>query len=106
MTFTPNRCCILIFLIGITFVILKSAYSGYILYPIHVIIDAILFVRYMIFLIFSHHLSLFFLRYITYNWESEEDGVQPCDCPTIYQNALYMLKLYELSISTTVVLYC
>ena len=65
------------------FLILKSAYSADILYIIHVIIDAIMFFQYVIFLICTHHLSLFFLRYIIYNWESQEDGVQPCDCPTI-----------------------
>ena len=51
MTSTPNRCCINICLYNdITFVILKPAYSADILYTIHVIIDAILFVQYMIFL--------------------------------------------------------
>ena len=84
MTSTPNRCCINIFCYNdITFVILKSANSADILYTIHVSIDAIIFVKCVIFLICTHHLSLFFLRYIIYTWVSQEDGVQPCDCPTI-----------------------
>ena len=85
MTSTPNRYCINIFVYNdITFVILKSAYSADILYTIHVIFDAILFVQHMIF--FNMHAPLviiFSLRYIIYTWESQEDGVQPCDYPTI-----------------------
>ena len=50
LTSTPNRCCINIFWYNdITFVILKSAYSADILYSIHVIIDEIIFVQYIIF---------------------------------------------------------
>ena len=37
------------FCIGVKFVILKSAYSADILYIIHVIIDAIIFVKYIFF---------------------------------------------------------
>ena len=66
MTSTPNRCCINIFLYNdITFVILKSAYSADILYKIHAIIDAILFVQYMIF--FNMHAPLVIIFSEIYN---------------------------------------
>ena len=35
------------------------------------------------------------LRYIIYKWESQEDGVQPCDCPTIKKNVCSIIKLYD-----------
>ena len=69
------------------FVILKYAYSVDILYIIHVTIDAIFFVTIdaIFFVFFNMHAPfvIIFLRYIIYNWESQDDGVQPCDCPTI-----------------------
>ena len=65
------------------FVILESACIAGILYIIHVMTDAIIFVQYMIFFNMHAPLVLTFLRYIIFNWESQEDGVQPCDCPTI-----------------------
>ena len=67
----------------ITFVILKSAYSADILYTIHDFIDAILFVQYMIFFIMHASLVIIFSEINNLTWELQEDGVQPCDCPTI-----------------------
>ena len=57
-------------------------YSADILYIIHVTIDAIVFVQYMTFFN-MHAIAIIFYEIYMINWDSQEDGVQPCDCPTI-----------------------
>ena len=61
----------------------------------YVIIDAIFFVVNIT--VLNMHLPLVnitILRYIIYKWEPQEDGVQPCDCPTVITKYTVM-KLYE-----------